>query len=75
MALKLTSQQINEFIDILKKHQPYDKNDKEYCALDGEDLVIDAKRTSTLIKRILDNYFRIYPEEDVYGYLDGNCFK
>lgn len=75
MALKLTSQQINEFIDIIKKYQPYDKNNKEYCVLDDEGLIIDSRQTATLVKRILDNYFKFYPEEDIYGYLDGNCFK
>ncbi|MDE6784337.1 MAG: hypothetical protein K2J26_03025 [Ruminococcus sp.] len=75
MALKLTFQQINEFIDILKRHQPYNRNDKEYCVLDDERLISNGRETATLAKRILDSYFKQHPEEDVYGYLDGTCFK
>lgn len=73
LALKLTSEQIIEFIEYIKSVKPYDNNDKDRFVLDDHRaLEDDGKGTSTMLKHLLDEYFKLYPEEDVYGYLDGS---
>lgn len=76
MALTLTSEQITNLINDLKKAKPYTFNEIRKIPLDASSEEYDELRCqSTRIKRILDNYFKQHPEEDTYGYLDGSCLK
>lgn len=76
MALKLTSQHINDFISTIKKYKPYSIEELNQIPLDAEMNEFDENRIdSARAKRILDKYFKLHPEEDTYGYLDGSCFK
>lgn len=75
MALKFTYQQINNLIDVLKKNAPYNKNDEETNEMDDRSNGDNGRETATKAKRLLDGYFKLYPEEDIYGYLDGSCFN
>ena len=76
MALKLTPQDIEKFVDRIKKFEPYSREELNQIPLDAplnefNECRIDSARA----KRILDRYFQLHPEEDVYGYLDGSCFN
>jgi len=76
VALKLTSQHIKDFIDIMKKFKPYSREELNQIPLDAPlNQFNEGRIDSARAKRILDNYFKQHPEEDVYGYLDGSCFK
>ena len=76
MALTLTSEQITNLINDLKKAKPYTLNEIRKIPLDASHEEYDELRCqSTRIKRILDSYFKQHPEKDTYGYLDGNCLK
>lgn len=76
MALTLTSKQIINLIDDLKKAEPYTFSEMKAIPLDATSEEYDELRCqSTRIKRILDGYFKQHPEEDIYGYSDGSCFK
>lgn len=76
MVLKLTSKQITEFIEYIKLVKPYSKTDSDkFLLIDDYSLNNDGRGTATMLKKLLDNYFKLYPDEDVYGYLDGSCFK
>ena len=76
MALKLTPQDIENFINTLRNYKPYSREELNQIPLDAplnefNECRIDSARA----KRILDRYFQLHPEEDVYGYLDGSCFN
>lgn len=76
MALTLTSKQILDLINDLKKAEPYTFSEMRSIPLDAASGEYNELRCqSARIKRILDGYFKQHPEEDVYGYLDGTCFK
>ena len=76
MALKLTSSQIKTMINEIMIAKPYSREELDQIPLDAplnefNECRIDSARA----KRILDRYFQLHPEEDVYGYLDGSCFN
>ena len=79
MALKLTSQHVEKFINTLRNHKPYSREELDQIPLDATPencpLYSIDRGMATRAKRILDSYFKEHPEEDVYGYLDGSCFK
>ena len=79
MALKLTPQDIEKFINTLRNYKPYSREELDQIPLDATPencpLYRIDRQMSTEAKRILDRYFQLHPEEDVYGYLDGSCFN
>ncbi len=79
MALKLTSSQIKTMINEIMIAKPYSREERDQIPLDATPencpLYRIDRQMSTEAKRILDRYFQLHPEEDVYGYLDGSCFN
>ncbi len=76
MALKLTPQDIEKFVDRIKKFEPYSREELNQIPLDAPlNEFNEGRIASARAKRILDGYFKEHPEEDVYGYLDGSCFN
>ena len=76
VALILTFLQINNFINRIRKFKPYSTEELNQIPLDAPlNEFNEGRIASARAKRILDSYFKEHPEEDVYGYLDGSCFK